>query len=327
MERPLDSRPKPIHYLEWLLLRAVLARVARGSLGDAAGFAVGLGRLARRALRREWAWARTNLRLVYGPQPPQAAIDRLAARAFENHFLSYIEGLRVRDVTFGGDTLSGLAALHRSERRLIMTSIHLGSWEPGLLRMGQAGLPLAVVYRHANNPLSERLFQAARAQYGVTLIRRGDQRAILAALKAGDALSLMVDINTRQGGIVAPFLGLPALCPAGPARLAARYQCPVVPAVGIREAPGRVSMAVGEPLAPPPARADAEELAAFTGRINRAFEPWILAHPEQYNWLHARWRSRPDGRLLRPDAPLPPLWAQRDAPHPPFPTRWLESDS
>ncbi|MBF0427005.1 MAG: lysophospholipid acyltransferase family protein [Magnetococcales bacterium] len=316
--------PKPAHVLEWLLLKGVLAWVRRGTLEEMAVRTRRLARHARHALRNEWAWTRTNLRLVYGPHPSDAQIDRLALLVFENIFLSHLEGLRARDCHGQWQGLEILTNLHAQKRAAILTCIHLGSWEPAMRHAADAGLPLVVVYRHANNPLSEREFTRVRADYGVRLIRRKDTRAAMRALTDGDFLTLMMDINTRRGGVTAPFLGVPAQCPAGAARLASRYGCVVVPAVAVRLAPGLAEIRVGAPLEPPPPDATITELERFTTDINEAFAPSILEWPEQYNWLHARWRSRPDGSLWRPDTPLATLWQSRVAPHPTLPPRVLE---
>ncbi|MBF0177354.1 MAG: lysophospholipid acyltransferase family protein [Magnetococcales bacterium] len=319
--------PKPWHVLEWLVLRGILAWVRHGELPVVAERLRRLARHARVVLRSEWAWTCTNLRLIYGPELPDDRLHRLATMVFENIFLCHLEGLRAQECRchWDGDGLAMLTALHARKRPLILACIHLGSWEPAMKHAADVGLPLVVVYRHANNPLSEREFVRARAGNGVELVRRKDTRAALRAITEGKILTLMVDINTRRGGITAPFLGLPAQCPAGPARLASRQGCLVVPAVAIRQAPGQSTIHVGAPLEPPTPHATPETLAAFTSRLNAAFEPWILAWPEQYNWLHARWRSRPDGTLWRPDTPMTSLWQSRVAPHPPLPRRLLES--
>ncbi|MBF0153597.1 MAG: lysophospholipid acyltransferase family protein [Magnetococcales bacterium] len=312
------------HTLEWLALRGVLAWVRHGELPAAARQVRWLARHAPVILRSEWAWTRTNLRLIYGPDLSGPRLDRLATLVFENIFLSHLEGLRVRDCSCRWEGLDILTALHARGRGVILTSTHLGSWEPALKHGADAGLPLVVVYRHANNPLSEREFTRVRADYGVEMVRRKETRATVRAITSGKVLALMVDINTRQGGVTAPFLGVPAQCPSGPARLASRHGCPVVPVAAIRQAPGMAVIRVGTPLEPPPATASPGELDHFTGRINAAFAPWILEWPEQYNWLHARWRSRPDGSLWRTDTPVETLWQARVAPHPPLPDRVLE---
>ncbi|MBF0285871.1 MAG: lysophospholipid acyltransferase family protein [Magnetococcales bacterium] len=310
--------------LESLLLRGVLAWMGRGTLPEAYARAERLSRWGRRVLRKEWNWTLTNLRWVYGDQLSPAQRERLAIRIFENIFDSHLEGMRVQEVEVQCPGLERMRRALGEGRGGICCSIHLGGWEPALRLLGERGIPMAVVYRHANNPLSDQLFSQVRGAYGpgLTWHRRADVRGILRALQGGRVLGLMTDINAREGGVTVPFLGIPAQSMPGPARLAQRFKVPVVPVLCVRDAPGRATLHILDPLEPQ--RGDdggAETVEGLLFRINGAFEPWIHEYAEQYNWLHARWRSRPDGALWRPDAPWEALQAARCAPFAPVSER------
>ena len=316
-----SNRPKLRHYLEWGLLRGVLRLLRQGDMEAAYRLVRRLSPLLRRVLRSEWGWANTNLKLIYGQNLSEQQRTRLACLAFENVLCSHVDGLRVSEISFEHKNIQHAHDAYGLGRGAVMVTVHLGSWELGLKGLSEAGLPTAVVYRHANNPLSEQLFKKARGPYGVTWIRRGDSRGAVRALQQKKLLVLMTDINQRRGGVVAPFLGLPAMCPEGPARLALRFGCPVVPAVVIRVGPGRVVALMGPPIEPPADPRDDGAVMALTVRINQAFEEWIHQFAEQYNWLHARWRTRPDGSLWRSDDCLDVLLRTRTVPHPPLSDR------
>ena len=269
----------------------------------------------RQILRSEWGWANTNLQWVYGPNLTATERHRLAAMAFENMLYSHVDGLR-RDTFQWAESqpepfFQSLQEAVRLDRGVIVCGIHLGSWEVGLKQFAALGFPIHVVYRHANNPLSEEAFKAVRAHYGVQWIRRDEPRKMLRVLQERQILVLMTDINQRRDGIVAPFLGIPAMCPAGAARLSRRFRSPVVPMVCLRERPGRVFVRCAPFLEP---LADEDEVA-MTTRINGCFEGWIHTYAEQYNWLHARWRSRPDGSLWPVGMPMAALQSARVAPY------------
>ncbi|MEO5364414.1 MAG: lysophospholipid acyltransferase family protein [Magnetococcus sp. DMHC-8] len=302
------------HRLEWLVLRAGMAWLQQGDLAAAYARVHRLAGPLRRILRSEWAWANTNLQWVYGPHLTAGQRHRLAVMAFENILCSHVDGLRQDPFQWAeGPPEEGVQILREAldrGRGVIVCGIHLGSWEVGLKQFAALGFPIHVVYRHANNPLSEQVFMAARAHYGVQWVRRDAPRTMLRVLREGQILVLMTDINQRRDGIVAPFLGIPASCPAGAARLARRLRVPVVPMVCVREGPGRVLLRCG-PVMEPTAFADE---VAMTTRINAGFEPWIHTYAEQYNWLHARWRSRPDGALWQPGLSLEMLQGARIAP-------------
>ncbi|WP_130472008.1 lysophospholipid acyltransferase family protein [Candidatus Magnetaquicoccus inordinatus] len=302
------------HRLEWLLLRSLVGWLQQGDLGKAYRRVARLSPLLRHVLRSEWAWSNTNLQWVYGNNLQPRARERLAALVMENIMRSLLEGLRPDpcQISAGAEQAQTLIqeALQQ-QRGLIVCSTHLGSWEMGVKWIATLGQPIHVVYRHANNPLSEQIFMAARAHYGVHWIRRDELVKMLRVLQKKEILLLMTDINQRRDGIVAPFLGIPALCPAGPARLAQRRQIPLLPLACLRDPEwGRFRILSAPMLAP---LADESE-EALTTRINQQFEPWITAHPEQYNWLHARWRSRPDGCLWSADTPAEQLLQARLTP-------------
>lgn len=296
------TRSKQVrHYLEWLILRGLMGFVRRGDMASAYARIHKLSWPLRQILQSEWQWANFNLQLVYGPNITNMQRQRLAAMAFENILRSHVDGMRIEDFQFFGSVaeqqLQPFQDIYRQGRGVILCCVHIGSWEAGLKILTAHGLPLGVVYRHANNPLSEREFIEVRNPYGVQWIRRDDPRSMLRVLQEKKVLVLMTDINQRQGGITAPFLGVPAACPVGAARLAMRFQCPLVPGICLREGPGQVSFHFAPAIEPMSGQHNAELLATLTTRINSSFATWVHTYAEQYNWLHARWRSRPDGTL------------------------------
>ncbi|MBF0401867.1 MAG: lysophospholipid acyltransferase family protein [Magnetococcales bacterium] len=309
------------HRLEWLLLRGGMAWLQQGDLAAAYGRVHRLAGLMRVVLRSEWAWANTNLQWVYGPHITATQRRQLARMAFENILCSHLDGMRQDPFQWAESqpeqSFQPLSDAFQQGRGLIVCGIHLGAWEVGLKQFAALGFPIHVVYRHANNPLSERVFMEARAAYGVRWIRRDDPRQILRVLQKKEILVLMTDINQRQDGIVAPFLGIPARCPAGAARLSRRFQVPLVPMVCLRAAPGQIFVRSAAAIEP----STCADEVSLTGRINASFEEWIHTYAEQYNWLHARWRSRPDGVLWHPGMPMTELQGARVAPHVPLSDR------
>ncbi|MBF0127187.1 MAG: lysophospholipid acyltransferase family protein, partial [Magnetococcales bacterium] len=241
---------KPAHWGEWLLLRGVIALIRQGELAAAYRKARWLSRVGRSLFRSEWSWALANLQLVYGTNLTPRQRERLAALAFENIFYSYMESMRVHDIRFQDEHPERLRAVHALGRGVIVCGVHVGCWEPGLKRLAGIASPAAILYRHANNPLSEKTFMELRADYGVEWISRQATRDVVRALQEKKVLGFMTDINTREGAVTAPYLGVPAQCFPGPARLSMRYQCPLIPIIATREAPGRALFRVGEPIEP-----------------------------------------------------------------------------
>ncbi|MBF0159442.1 MAG: hypothetical protein HQL58_07940 [Magnetococcales bacterium] len=297
-------------HTEWYALRLLVGLARRGDMAAMDRLVRRVSALAGSALfGKENRWADSNLALIFGDHLTPSQRHKLIRITWNHILLSYLEPLRLHEMTFrasGWDRVAGLLT-NPQQGCVILCGIHLGCWEGGLYWLArQSGRPMAALYRPANNPLSEREFHAIRSGYGVEWVSRHNSRAVVRVLKRGHLLSSMVDINMRSGGIAVPFLGVPAMSPAGPARLAIQYQCPLVPVVAIRETPGRVMMQIMPPLYPPVIRDRAEEdqaIVQMTTALYGEFKPWIVDFAEQYNWFHARWRSRPDGELWRPDRP------------------------
>jgi KDO2-lipid IV(A) lauroyltransferase len=279
-----------------------------------------LSEIGRRVLAQEWNWTLKNLQLVFGPALSEQDRIRLAANAFEQHLLSYIEGLRGDEVAVDVVNEENAIEAYEQGRGVLVCSIHLGSWEAGVRWSAGTGYPIACIYRRAHNPLSDREFQKIRESYRIEWIGSDDLAGIASALRDHKIVLMMTDLNTLSGGVAAEFLGLPAMCPAGPALLAMEMQCPIVPCIGIRESVGLAKLHL-EPQIQFVPTGTSKDVALLTRQINRVFEPWVLEYAEQYNWLHPRWRARPDGTIWKTTDPIESMWAERTAPFPPLPDR------
>jgi len=181
--------------------------------------------------------------------------------------------------------------------RVLALSGHLGNWE--LLNMAHrvTPYPLAVVVRpldaHWLNPLAERL----RLRTGVELIdKRGALRPVLSALSRGGMVGILLDQNTaRSEGVFVPFFGRAASTSRSVALLALRTGAPIVPIFARREGDGRHRIIVRPPLDPPKAGDREAAIAELTGRCTEVIEAAIREAPEQWLWMHNRWRTRPVG--------------------------------
>jgi len=260
-------------------------------------------------LRQNWKWTLKNLSLVYGNALEPDIRKKLARLVFEEHFQSYMEGLRLLDITVESETMGRFREAYAKNRGIILCSVHLGSWEPGIRRIRGEGVPIVVVFRKAYNPMSDREFMKIRSSYDVEWVPEDDARAIIRALQEHKVLILMTDLDTPHGGIPAAFLGVEAMCPPGPAHLALRYHPLIVPMVSIRTGIGKASLIVEHPIDPDQFADRPGAAKEITSAVNSIFEKWIVQYPEQYNWLHPRWESRPDGSRWKLRDATELLWA------------------
>ncbi len=178
---------------------------------------------------------------------------------------------------------------------------HLGNWELPAVAAAAHGMPTAVVYRMPNNRSVAAAITRIRQGLMGRLIR-GRAEAVFemaGALNQGEHLGMLVDQHWSRG-VDVTFFG--RRCKANPtlARLARQYDCPVVGVrvVRLREHRFRVD-AVG-PLSLPRDAAGQVDILGTMQMVTGIVEGWIREHPEQWLWLHRRWRPLPRGMVGRP---------------------------
>ena len=267
-----------------------LPRPVASALGGAAGRCVGrllppVSKTADRNLRRVWPGMdrRTRRRIIVGVWDN---IGRVAAE------LPHVHRCRVTsDGTAEGDiVVTGVEIIEQiraSEQPVVFVSGHLGNWEVFAHVAAHYGLPVARVYRQANNPLVEAQIQKSRSHVPGGCIPKGAKgaREILRLLKEGRSVGLLIDQRMSDGETV-PFFGLPARTATAPVDLALRFGVPVVAVRCVRLPGSRFAITIMPPL-----RVTAETRDQVLVTLNQQLEDWIRAHPEQWLWVHNRWKG------------------------------------
>ena len=181
------------------------------------------------------------------------------------------------------------AALARG-KGVVFVSGHVGSWELLARRVALAGYPCQTIAKETTDPRTTALIERFRSSSQLRSIwrgRAGAAKAMLRALKAGQILGLLIDQDTDVQSVWVPFFGHLAKTPRAAADLALRTGAAVVMGFCRREADGRYRLSMealpGEGL-------DALEL---TARMTARIEAAVRAAPEQWVWMHRRWKSPP----------------------------------
>jgi len=276
--------------LGWLLAR----------LPAGAGLWMGrrLGDLAWVALPRRRALARENLARAFGGERPPAEIHRLARRSFEHLGMSLVEGcvllFRPAGALLSRVDVAGHEHLEKAAaegKGVLLLSAHLGNWELLAASHALTAFELSIVVRPLDQPLLDRLVERVRRRSGAELIaKRRAVREMLDALRRGRMVGVLLDQNSsRSEGVFAPFFGIPASTSKGLAVISLRTGAAVVPVFIRRVDRGRHRVEFGAPL---PVPADGG-IVAYTAAFNRAIEAAIRRAPEQWLWMHERWRTRP----------------------------------
>lgn len=261
-----------------------------------------LGDLGYWVFPQRRAVARQNLALAFGRDRTAEELDRLCRRSFQHLGMMLVEActflfaprafFRSQVRVEGFEHLK--SAMAQGRGALLLTA-HFGNWELLAVAHWLSGYPLSVVVRPLDSPFLDRLAARFRERSGAELIPKWRALpAVLDALRRQRMVAFLLDQNAlRREGVFVQFFGRPASTSKSLALLALRTGAPVVP-IFIHREPDGGHRAVIEPEIPPPRTGDRDkDIAAYTAAFTRCVEDTIRRRPEQWFWVHRRWRTRP----------------------------------
>jgi len=310
---PLAKRLK--RFLRYLLVRAALALVHPMPLGLARWLGVRFGTLAFLVAGGERRKALKSLARAF---PEKSEAERLAlARAcfrhlgtamFEVGCTAALDRELKQLVAWPQEDRGVLEAALARGKGVVFVSGHVGNWELLARRVASEGFPCQSIAKETSDPGLTALVERFRARGGVRSIWRGQEgaaRHMLRALKGGEILGLLIDQDTKVQSFFVPFFGELAATPRAAADLAIRTGAAVVVGFCQREANGyRLTMEE----VPLPTEQDREAAAlALTAALSQRIEAAIRRAPEQWVWMHQRWKTRPEAQpaTLAPGAQAP----------------------
>ena len=290
------------------VVRGVFA-LAR-ALGPDRSSAVG-GAIARRLgpLLPQHRIGLANLRAAF-PDKSEAEIRAILAGAWENigrlgaeyphlgqlfdydHYSGEIGRIEV-------DGIEHFIALAEDGKPALIFSAHLANWELPPICAARYGLDATVVFRPPNEPAAAHVLHEIRSQTmgGLEAARQGAAFAMRGVLERGGHLGMLIDQHFTRG-VTVDFLGRPAFTNPIMGKFARAFDCPVHGVRVIRLPAGRFRLQLTPALDLP---RDAEGLVDVQGAMQamtRVVEDWVLEHPEQWLWMHRRWRPPlPHARL------------------------------
>jgi KDO2-lipid IV(A) lauroyltransferase len=280
----------------------------------------GVGRLIGALDRRHVAVAEENLRHAF---PDWDAARRLrTARAVYAHFGQMIIDILWLRGHSREEVLSRLDVIGREHvekamargRGAIFVTAHLGNWEVIGLAHGWTFAPIGVVARPLDNPALDRRMCDFRAMAGNWVIYKQDAlKEVLRTLHDGRGIAILMDQNVQEkDGIFVDFFGRPAATTTVAAALAVKTGCALVPGHTTIGPDGRYRAVYDPPLEWTPSGDKRADVARLTQELTRVIEGWIREHPEQWLWIHRRWKTQPTAAASLPTpepsaAPSPSL--------------------
>lgn len=239
----------------------------------------------------------------------ESEATRLSLRIFEHLGQMFIEFLKPG--SFGKDYVQklvetrGLENLEKAKEKgkgVLILAAHLGNWELlGSALLEHVG-PITVVYKKAKNPFVTEFIRKTRKKRGIeTIPHRNSARKIMAILKKGEAVGILLDQHaTNKDAIRADFFGMPVATNYGLALIAIKTGTPVVPAFLVRNEEGNYCCTYEEPIILTKGDDMQEEILRATTTFNSIMEKWIRNYPDQWFWLHNRFRVKKYKKKKRP---------------------------
>jgi KDO2-lipid IV(A) lauroyltransferase len=284
----------------WLLVQA-LGALPRGV---ARGVGAALGAVAWIAVPRLRQVGMRNLELAF-PEWPEEKRESVLRRVYRNLGWQMAEFCQMRKYTRES---SGafvhykglehyLAARARGRGVLIVTG-HLGAWELSSFWHSLMGYPMSMVIRRLDNARVDGLVNGIRCLHGNRVLHKDDfARGLISSMRKGETVGILMDTNmTPPQGVFVPYFGRQACTASGLARVARKTGAAVLPGFLLwEESERKYVLHFGPEIAVKADGPDEEDAVTNTARFTAVIEEWVRRYPDQWLWVHRRWKTRPAG--------------------------------
>lgn len=194
--------------------------------------------------------------------------------------------------------LEHLDAARTSGRGVILFTGHIGAWELSSFALSLFEYPLSFLVRRIDNPKIEKLIDQRRTRLGNrTIGKRSAAREMIEIVSGGGTLGILVDLNTLdREGIFVDFFGVPASTTFMLAKLALRTDSTVLPVFAPWDQQRRrFLLKIDEPLRFERSGDDEDDVRRLTQMFTGVVEKYVRRYPDQWLWIHRRWKTRPPG--------------------------------
>jgi KDO2-lipid IV(A) lauroyltransferase len=197
------------------------------------------------------------------------------------------------------DGLEHFEKAYARGKGVLFLTAHFGAWELSAFAHSLHGHWLHVVMRPMDNVYLDQLLQSYRTMHGNKVVPKDDfVRGLLGAMKCGETVGILMDTNmTPPQGIFVDFFGIPACTASGLARIALRTDAAVVPGFTIwDERLGKYRLRFDRAVELVRTGDLEADIVANTQKFTKVIEEYVRRYPEQWLWVHRRWKTRPEGQ-------------------------------
>ena len=245
-----------------------------------------------------------SLHIAFGKQKSQEEIKRIARACFENlgrdmieliYFMAHPAMIRER-VAFEGQEY--LDRAFKEGNGVVAISAHFGNFPLMLLRCSQEGYKTNAIIRPTRDEIIEKYFLEQRTRLGLTTVyshpRKQCVDTSLKVLRNNELLFIPLDQNFGSGaGVFVDFFGQKAATATGPVVFALRTKAPLIPMFMIRQNDDTHKIIIEPPLNLEIKDDDKETILVNTAKITQVIERYVRQYPQEWGWMHRRWKSRP----------------------------------
>jgi KDO2-lipid IV(A) lauroyltransferase len=298
--KPLSKRIK-----NWLLFRLITALISflnflpRNTAISLAGF---LGRLSYFLISPARRKTNENLKLSFGNEKTGKQLRKIAVQVFVNLGKNVVDAVRLKKMKWDDvDKITEIEGLeyfdtaYRAGKGVIGFTGHIGNFELMAAYFSLRGYKLSVIGREVYDPRLDRLLVENRESVGLKNISSfAGVKPLLRVLKKGEFLGILADQDSsRIRGIFVDFFGRPARTPVGPVLLAYKTGSPIVPMAIVRKGKNRYKIIVKPPVELACSDNQEKDITDTLQRSTDALASIIRQYPDQWLWMHDRWKSRP----------------------------------
>lgn len=234
-----------------------------------------------------------NLRNSLGEKFSKKELEKIACEAYVNIGITFMEMLivhRFKEHILEMVDVSDSYILKRNIEKgqgVIVVSCHFGSWELIGAAIAALSIPMTVVVKRLSNPYIDNMIYQLRTGFGNTIINYGASvKHIVRALRNNEVIGLISDQDAGREGIFVDFFGRKASTPRGAAQLALKYKAPIVVAMALRTGNGKYKSIFKKITVN-----ENDTIEAVTQKYTTVMEDIIRQYPEQYFWMHRRWKT------------------------------------
>ena len=288
-----------VHLLSYILLRATCFILTLLPLGFSYLLARAIGNFAYHVLRFRRQVVMCNLQIAFGSEMEEPQLEKIAAESYRQIAMSFIELLiapklqnHIQQI-LKPEHIALIQRLLQQGHGLVTVSGHLGGWELQAAAAATAITgPFTVAAVQQSNPYIDRFITQRRNAMGMQVAgTKVAMKLLLKALKNHQAIGLAADQNAGIDAVFVDFFGKIGATHPGPAKLALKFGAPLLVGAAIRTGPGQFKVLAKEVEI----LAD-DTVETLTQRHTKILEYFIRQYPEQYFWLHRRWKHRPPGK-------------------------------